>query len=142
MKKADMFDRLYMHGLENRGIRYYYYVNNGLSILNQFRNLVLGIFALYVVLKLENPFIMVVMFVVSVPILAAVGYFEIHRMSKVMEWIGLRFSSHYAIRQFNYNQAQYEELVKIHATLQGYGSPKKGTNKRRGTRPSRLAKRH
>ncbi len=113
MKKAGQYDQAFMHGFQNRSIRYYYYMNNGLSILNQFRNLFLGIFALYVILHLTNPFLIVLMFLAACPLLAIAGYYEIHKMSKVMEWIGLRFSSHYAIRQFNYQQAIYETLVDI-----------------------------
>ncbi len=117
MKNAGQYDEKFMKGAENRAIRYYYYLNNGLGILNQFRNLILGIFALYVVLKLENPFFMVLMFALACPFLITLGYYEIHRMNKVMEWIGLRFSSHYAIRQFNYNQGQYEALQEIKMLL-------------------------
>ncbi len=111
--KVGEFDVRYMHGTQNRLIRYYYYINSGLGILNQFRNLVLGIFALYVILHLTNPLLIVLMFALSCPILALVGYYEIHTMSKVMEWIGIRFSSHYAIRQFNYQQAIYNTLIDI-----------------------------
>ncbi len=128
MKKAGQYDERYMHGVENRAIRYYYYLNTGLNILNQFRNLLLGIFGLYVVLKLENPLLLVAMLVPSVIGLTIIGYYNVHRMNKVMEWVGLRFSSHYAIRQFNYQQAIHETLVDIKkgmVRLRDEDSPKK-----------------
>ncbi len=112
-EKEGEFDGRYMRGVENKAIRYYYYLNSGLGILNQFRNLVFGVFALYVMLHLSNPFLIVVMFMVACPLLMVIGYYDIHTMSKVMEWIGIRFSSHYAIRQFNYQHGIYETLQDI-----------------------------
>lgn len=113
MQNAGQYDESFMHGMENRGIRYYYYLNTGLNILNQFRNLLLGIFGLYVILKLENPVFLVLMFLLCLPVLTTIGYYNVHRMNKVLEWVGMRFSSHYAIRQFNYNQGQYDILCTI-----------------------------
>ncbi len=124
MAKANQYDEQYMHGAENRLIRYYFYLNAGLGILNQFRNLLLGIFGLYVVLKLDNPVFLVLMFIPSVVVLTVLGFYNIHKMNKVMEWIGLRFSSHYAIRQFNFNQNQCELLEEIRDTLKLHESSK------------------
>ncbi len=113
MLNANQYDQQYMLGPENRLIRYYYYLNTGLGILNQFRNLLLGIFGLYVILKLTNPLYLILFFLLSVPVLTLTGYYNVHRMNKVMEWIGLRFSSHYAIRQYNYQQGIHDTLLDI-----------------------------
>ncbi len=121
MQDAGEYDQLYMHGLQNRGIRYYYYLDAGLNVLNQFRNLGLGIIALYIALHLTNPLFLVAMFVPSVIALTALGYYNTHTVNKVREWVSMRFSSHYGIRQFNYQQAQYELLTEIRDALKkGY----------------------
>lgn len=38
-------------------------------------------------------------------------------MSKVQEWLGMRFATHYGIRSYNYNQGTYEELKEIKELL-------------------------
>jgi len=107
----------YFKGKENWGIRMYFYLNAGLNIINQFRNLILGIFALYYTLKLVNPLWLVVMFAVSVPILVAVGYYNVHRMAKVSEWLSTKFSTHYAIKQFELTQKTVKLLESLNKKI-------------------------
>ncbi len=108
----------YMKGAENTGIRWYYYLNSGLNVVNQFRNLLLGIFGLYITLKLENPLWLGLMFIVSLPVLILSGWYSTHRIAKVNEWLGMRFSTFYAIKQFNYTQGSYELLKEIKELLE------------------------
>ncbi len=114
------YDDKYFPGVENKIIRYYYYLNQGLNILNQFRNLFLGIFALYFTFHFTNPYLLAAMLIPGVLIMIAIGYYNTHTMNKVLEWIGMRFSTHYSIRQYNYNQGQYEELKEIKELLKKY----------------------
>lgn len=114
---ASEYDHLYFPGFENKFIRYYYYLNAGLSILNQFRNLFLGVFALYFTFHLTNPWLLGALLIPGILILTAIGYYNTHTVQKVQEWLGMRFASHYSIRQFNYNQAQYELLKDIKELL-------------------------
>lgn len=106
-------ERTYLHGIENRLIRYWFYLENGLSILNEFRNLFLGIIAIYIALKLTNVLWMVIMFIPSLLILTALGYYSVHRIAKVREWVSMRFSTHYGIRSLDYQKANYELLTEI-----------------------------
>lgn len=121
IEDASEYDSTYFPGIENKVIRYYYYLNVGLGILNNFRNLFLGVFALYFTFHLTNPILLALMLIPGILILIAIGYYNTHTMSKVLEWISLRFSSHYAIRQFNYNQGQYELLKDIRELLEKKG---------------------
>lgn len=114
-------DDNYLKGTQNRLIRYYFYLENGLRILNEFRNLGLGIFALYFALKLTNPVWMVVMFFPSVIILTVVGYYSVHRVAKVKEWVSMKFSTHYAIRNYDYTKESQELLKEIRDLLQKHG---------------------
>ncbi len=107
------YDSQFMPGLENRAYRYYFYLQAGLNIVNNFRNLILALLGFYYVLKLDMPWLLPLMFIVSSIILTIVGYFVVHRVNKVQEFLGVRFSSHYSIRQFNYTQGMYETLQEI-----------------------------
>lgn len=93
--------------------RVYFYLNSGVSIINDFRNMGLGIFALYFALKLENPLWLVVMTLVSLPILTLMGYYNIHFISKVREQLSIRHGTHYGIKQFDYIKRQTELLEEI-----------------------------
>lgn len=107
----------YLQGKENFAIRMFFYLDNGVGILNQFRNLFLGIFALYFTLKLDNPFWLVVMFCVSIPILIIVGYYNVHKIAKVKEWLSTKFSTHYGIKQFELVEEQTKLLKQIKQKL-------------------------
>lgn len=106
-------DTEYLKGTKNKLIRYYFYLQNGLAIVNEFRNLILGIFAGYFALKLDNPLILVFMFVGAIIILIPTGYYRVHHISKVSEWLNTKYGSHYAIKNFDYVKAQYELLQNI-----------------------------
>ncbi len=110
-------DDLYLNGTENFFIRWYSYLNGGLNVLNQFRNLLLGIFALYAFMELKNILWLPVMLIPCIPVLAILGWYQTHRMAKVLEWLGMRFSTHYALKQFDYNEGQYEMLKEILAHM-------------------------
>lgn len=103
----------YLAGKANFGIRMYFYLNSGVSIVNDFRNLFLGIFALYFTLKLDNPLWIIAFLVVSVPILIIAGWYNVHKISKVREWLNIKFGTHYTIKQFDLSKRQVQLLEKI-----------------------------
>lgn len=113
-----MNDDQYLKGNKNWWIRMYFYLSNGLQIVNEFRNLLLGIFGVYITLKLEHPGVMLIMLVVSVMILIPVGHFMVHHVSKVKEWLGTKFGSHYAIKNFDFTEGSYEKLKKVEGILE------------------------
>lgn len=106
-------ERKYFKGPTNVAIRYYYYLEQGLNILNEFRNLFLAIFAFYFALKLDNIWLLVIMFIFSCIILTIVGFFAVHRVAKIKEWINLRFSSHFGIRQYDFQKDILTTLKEI-----------------------------
>lgn len=113
MNNPNEFDEQFFPGVENRAIRYYYYVQRGLDILNSFRNLFLVIFAAYFALKLDSYWVLVGMFIVSLAVLFIVGFYATHRVNRVLDWLGLRFATHYGIKQFNLTQGIYDTLQEI-----------------------------
>ena len=111
-------EKQYFSGATNRIIRYWFYLENGLSIINEFRNLFLGIIAVYITLKLTNPIWMIVMIVPSLIFLTIVGYFMVHKVAKVKEWVAMRFSTHFGIKNFDYTKGNHELLTEIRDSLQ------------------------
>ena len=115
---------------ENILIKIYFYINNGVTILNNFRNLGLGIFALYFAMKLANPLWLIVMGLIALPILAVVGYYNVHRISKISEQLSVKHGTHYGIQQFELQQKQVELLEKIYEQQHNKKVPRRTTKKR------------
>ena len=91
-------------------IKFYYYIERGLDILNTFRNLFLAIFAGYFALQLNNYWLMALAFAVSIPILAGIGWYNVHFISKVRDRLNIGFGTHYGIKQFDYTKRMAELL--------------------------------
>jgi len=94
-------------------VKSYFYLNQGVGVLNQFRNLFLAIFGVYLTLKLTSPILIVVMFIVSVPILIVVGYYNIHKIAKTSEQLSIKYGTHYGIKQFELMEEQVRLLKEI-----------------------------
>ncbi len=110
--------------MKKKIINWYYYVERGLDILNTFRNLFLAIFAVYVAMKTTNIMIAIGMFIISIPLLAAAGYYNVHRISKVRDRLNIKFGSHYGIKTFDLQQKTADLLEQINKKLDEKG--KKG----------------
>ncbi len=103
--------------MKNNLIRIYFYLNNGVNILNNFRNLFLGIFALYFALKLTSPVLLVIMFIVAVPILVVCGYYNVHHIAKTSEQLSVKFGTFYGIKTYELAEQQVKLLRKIEKLL-------------------------
>lgn len=110
-------DQKYLLGMHNRAIRFYFYLQNGLDILNLFRNLFLGFIALYVALKLTNVLWVGAMLPPAIIILIVVGWYNVHVLSKMGEWLRIRFSTHYGLKSYNYQSTSTELLTEIRDLL-------------------------
>lgn len=106
-------DQKFLKGKENFFLRAYFYLSNGLTILNEFRNLFLALFALYFTIKIENIMVIAIIFFASIIVLTLVGYYQVHRAQKVREWLNLKFSTWYGMRAFNYTKGTYDILREI-----------------------------
>jgi hypothetical protein len=118
-------DKVYLKGTENKAIRWYFYLNAGLNVLNQFRNLLIGVFAIYAFMKLDNVLWLPVMLLPCLPVLALLGWYQTHRMAKISEWLALRFSTHFGIKQFNYQEESTKLLQDIKTILENEKGGKK-----------------
>ncbi len=107
----------YTKGIKSLLIRVYFYIEQGLNVLNLFRNLFLGIFGLYITLKLTNYMYLVAMTAISMPILAIMGYYSVHKINKTKEWLNIKFSTHYAKKTFDYQEDMVKSLQEINKKI-------------------------
>jgi len=98
-------------------IRIYYYIERGLDILNTFRNLFLAIFAIFISLHFVSFWWLIGMFGISIPILAIVGYYNVHLISKVRDRLSIKYGTHYGIQQFDLLKEQVRLLKEINKKL-------------------------
>lgn len=68
-------------------------------------------------MKLTNPLWLVGMFLISSPILIVIGYIAVHRISKVVDWLNIEYSTHWGRYGFTLQEDQNKYLREIHATL-------------------------
>lgn len=110
-------DAQYLQGRQNWWIRMFYYLKSGNNVLNEFRYLILGIMGMYAILDLVNPLWLVGMFVIAIPVLIVLGYYWVHRMAKVTEWLSIKFSTHFGIKQYRITEDTLKELRAIKKLL-------------------------
>ena len=103
----------YWDGWKNKSIRYYFYIQRGLELLNEFRYLLMAIFAVYYALKVDNILFIPLMFVLSIPILVIFGYINVHYMKKVTEYLNVEFSTHWGRYNFELIEKQIKLLEEI-----------------------------
>lgn len=94
-------------------IKVYFYVTSGQSVIDKFRYLIMGIFALYVMLKLDSFIYLGLMLLASVPILYILGYVNVHYISKVQDKLNTEHGTHYVMKQFELVQEQTELLKEV-----------------------------
>ena len=111
------FKKLYWDGMFNHAVRYWYYLSKGLDIFNQFKYLIAAILAIYWTLHLKNPFILLSIFGISLPILTYLGWLSIHKMARVFEYLNLQFSSIWGTYGIKLSEKTIELLQEILCTL-------------------------
>lgn len=100
-------------------IKLYFYVTSGQLVVDRFRYLIMGVFALYVMLKLSNPLYIVVMLVLAIPVLFVLGWYEIHKISKVRERLSTQYGTHYTLKSFELQEESVKLLQDIKDKLYG-----------------------
>ena len=103
----------YWDGPKNRIVRYYFYVQNGLALLNEFRYLLMAIFALYYALKIDNIAIVPAMFVVALPVLIFLGWMSIHHMEKTMEYLRVQYATHFSRYNIELQERQTKAIEEM-----------------------------
>ena len=107
----------YFEGWKNKFIRQYFYLNEGLNLMNQFKYLVAGILALYYFLEKDNVWLMVLMFIGSIPVLTLIGSIWVHRARKSMDWFGIEYTTHFGKYQITLQEKQNKLLNELKEIL-------------------------
>lgn len=107
----------YWEGTSNVLVRYWIYLSRGLDFINQAKYLIAGILGLYAVLKLTNPYWMIVMFFGSLPALVILGHWHLYKVSKTQEYVNTTKGSVLGYKNYNIAVRQIELLEKILAKL-------------------------
>lgn len=113
LKRIDEYVPQYWEGRKNILIRYYIYALKGLGQVNEFKYLAAGILATYYTLKFTNPIWMLWIFSISIPVLIIIGRWQLHKVSKVTEWVNTQFGSVNGYNGYNMQIEQIELLEKI-----------------------------
>lgn len=108
-----MLDKRYWNGTKNKLIRHGYYIGKGLDSLNPARYYIASIFVIYAFLKIDNIWIIPIMFICGLPILDIIGWLYVHHMAKVMEWLGIEFSTHFSRYNIDLQEKMLQELRDI-----------------------------
>lgn len=118
MGKLNPLDKeKFWNGSKNKSIRYYFYTQRGLALLNEFRYLAMGIFALYFALEVDNILLIPIMFAVSIPALVILGWLSVHHIDKVVEFLQTQYATHFNRYNIELQEQQLEELRKANKLL-------------------------
>lgn len=107
------YTQTYDKGLLNHGVRAWFYLQRGLSLINEFKYLVAGILAIYYTLKLDSVAVLITIFIISIPVLTFIGWFHTHKMSKALEWTNMAFSSYFARYNVDLAEKNTESTIQI-----------------------------
>jgi hypothetical protein len=113
MKNHSDYKKENWDGKKNKAIRWYFYSQRGLALFNEFRYLFMLIFGVYVLMKMTNPIWLLIMFLVSFPILCLAGWFQVHHMARVINWLDIEFASFWSRYSFELQERQVKALEDI-----------------------------
>lgn len=105
--------KMYWDGKWNKCVRYYFYLQKGLAFFNELRYVVLVILALYGFMKMDNPLMMPMMFFCFIPPLTIAGYMSVHKMDKIMEFLQVKYATHFSHHNIDLQERQLKILEKI-----------------------------
>ena len=96
----------------------YFYIQRGLALVNEFKYLVAGIIAFYYMLKLDNVKWLVGIMIISFPVLFIIGWFYVHKIAKVFDWLTVEYGTHWSRYSFTLQEKIVEELEKLNKLCQ------------------------
>lgn len=84
--------------MQDKLIKFFFYTQSGNNLVNAFRTLVEAIAIIYFASHMTNWLVLPLLFIIAVPILAAIGWYFINFMNPVMDKISTVQGS-YAIKE-------------------------------------------
>lgn len=93
-------------GNKNKAIRWYFYCQRGLNLFNDFRYIFMLIFGIYITAKMSNPLLLFVMFILILPVLMIAGWFQVHHMAPVINWLDITYGSYWSKKSMEWQERQ------------------------------------
>lgn len=112
----------YWDGGKNKTIRYWFYVKQGISVLNEVRNLFFIILGSCFTFKEQFPILKNLWFVsgillVSFFVLGIVGFIFTHHVNKVVDWLNIQYATHWSRYTYDLMEKQITLLDSINKRL-------------------------
>ena len=107
----------YYRGFLNFLIRLYYYLQEGLNQVNSFKNVILGVAALALMMRIEQDYVKIgLMGLATLPIITWVGWAWTARAKKSTEYFTLKYTTvfgKYGIQMSEENLKQKGRIIKL-----------------------------
>ena len=103
----------YWVGKKNFVARQWYYILQGLDLVNQFKYLGAFIFGIYYTFKLPNPWFLIILFAISLPLLLIAGFIKAWHFNKVVDWLTTELGTHWTRYGYELQEKQIKLLEEI-----------------------------
>ena len=111
-------EKSYYQGKINFLIRLYYYLNEGLNQINNWKYIAAGVIALAVFFKITNWLVISLIVLAVVPISVLIGYLWVMRARKSTEYFSLKYTSPWGKYQIELQERQMALLESISKQLE------------------------
>lgn len=110
-------NKKYWNGRKNFAARQWYYLLQGLAVVDKFKNLGFLILGVYGLARFTNPWLMLIVFLVCIPILLLIGFLNAWHFNKVVEWLTIELGTHWNRYTFTLAEKQVKLLQEINKNL-------------------------
>ena len=117
MKEKLLEKKEYWNGAKNKSIRYYFYVTKGLDLHNPARYYVLLVLLAYKFLEVDFILLIPIIFIFGLIYLGIAGWLDVHHMAKVVEFLGIKYSTHFSKRNYEIQEEILSELQKLNKKI-------------------------
>lgn len=94
-----------------------FYILRGVDFVNNFKYVGVFIFGIYVLLKLDNAWWLVLISIIALPILLVLGWVFVHKLAKIIDWLTIQYATFWSRYSFTLQEKQISELEKINEKL-------------------------
>jgi len=110
----------YLEGKKNKVIKHYFYVQKGLELVNEFKYVIAGIIAIYFALELENPLLIVLIFITAIPSLMLLGWIWVNFAVKTMEWVNIEYATYWTRYNYSLQEKQLDAINKLTKAIEEF----------------------
>lgn len=106
-------EKRYVDGTINKIIRLYYYLQEGLGQVNQWKYIIMGILGFAFLIKVTSYVIIGLMFVAATPILILIGFLWVTRGRKSTDYYAMKYTSVFGRYGVEMQEKQLEQQAEI-----------------------------